>query len=192
MQSSHRIIALPGLPHSGLPFDLIAQERFIVNQPCSRCGAANTSVNAFCPHCGLDLRPINSHAPPKIAPLAVQNEQQPIATTAKLTPLRALGGAAGMGFMGAGCGIWLVIFGVLLSLTGIGAIIGIPLILAGLGVPVVSTLLGLVGGLGWGMLKGKCPHCDSDITAAKISVGMDCPACKKRLLIRNKKFVKVE
>ncbi len=190
MRSSHRIIALPGLPHSGLPFDLIAQERFIVNQPCSRCGAVNTSVNAFCPHCGLDLRPINSHAPPQFAPLSVQNEQQPIATKAKRTPLLALGGAAGMGAMGFGCGFWLVLLGVLLSLTGIGAIIGIPLILVGIGLPMGSAMAGLIPG--WLMLKGKCPHCDSDITVANFSSGMDCPACKKRLLIRNKKFVKVE
>lgn len=131
----------------------------------------------------------DAYNPPQNAPLAVQNEQQPIATKAKRTPLLALGGAAGMGFMGFGCGFWLVIFGVLLSLTGIGAIIGIPLIIMGLSLPIVSAMFGLVTGSL--MLKGKCPYCDSNITVANITGGIDCPACKKRLLMRNKKFVNV-
>lgn len=35
---------------------------------------------------------------------------------------------------------------------------------------------------------GNCPHCASYVEVAKRSGGMTCPACKKRILIKNKQL----
>ncbi|MHB9070956.1 MAG: hypothetical protein ACYC54_11390 [Sedimentisphaerales bacterium] len=83
----------------------------------------------------------------------------------------------------SGC---LISLGAILCFTGIGAIIGIPLIIIALLAPFFGGLLGL------GARKCKCPWCETQISSFMTSKGIDCPACKKRIVIKGKKFIKVE
>lgn len=82
--------------------------------------------------------------------------------------------------------ILLIGLGGILCLTGIGAIIGIPLILGGLLAPFLAPLLGLSN------IKGQCPYCGSDVLVSSREPGVNCRACKKRIVIRDKKFFRVE
>lgn len=40
--------------------------------------------------------------------------------------------------------------------------------------------------------KGHCPYCDSDIKLPSGAPGADCPACNKRIVIRDSKFYSVD
>jgi len=87
--------------------------------------------------------------------------------------------------IGVGCGIWLIIIGIVLSLTGIGAVIGIPIALMGIGMMVGGPLLGLK------VVRGHCPYCGQQNKATRKQVnngGMECTACKQLFYIRNKTF----
>jgi len=73
---------------------------------------------------------------------------------------------------------------------------------------IVSLMLGLKGlaiffGLQAGLvfvimacsapnIKENCPYCGTLVTAHSFDPGVDCPGCKKRLLIRDKKLVTIE
>jgi DNA-directed RNA polymerase subunit RPC12/RpoP len=87
------------------------------------------------------------------------------------------------GAMTSGC---LIVAGGLLCLTGIGAIIGIPMILGGLLAPFLGPVLGLTN------IKGKCPYCETNVTAQSRALGVTCPACKKRIVIREKRFYGID
>jgi Zinc-ribbon containing domain len=78
----------------------------------------------------------------------------------------------------------LAFIGIILTLTGIGAIIGIPLIIIGILMFFIGPLLGL------GTLKGECPWCGNLVTV--MGKGQDCPICKKRIVVKDKKFIKIE
>lgn len=80
----------------------------------------------------------------------------------------------------------LIVVGVLLSLTGIGAILGVPMILMGILAPFVGPLMGLSS------IKGQCPYCGSDVSTFSTNRGVTCSACKKRIVIRDKTFLRVE
>ncbi len=79
-----------------------------------------------------------------------------------------------------------ILVGFLLCLTGIGAIIGVPLIIGGIASPFIGPVAGLTS------IKGKCPYCESEVQASSTDKGVTCAACKKRIVIRDKKFYKVE
>jgi DNA-directed RNA polymerase subunit RPC12/RpoP len=94
-------------------------------------------------------------------------------------------------FMGIPAGIItaiiFILVGFLLCLTGIGAIIGVPLIIGGIASPFIGPVA-----VGLTSIKGKCPYCESEVQASSMDKGVTCPACKKRIVIRDKKFYKVE
>jgi len=73
-------------------------------------------------------------------------------------------------------GFWIIGIGIVLCLTGIGAIIGIPLILVGI-------ILPMMGGF---TKKDNCPHCGKEIMFMSYSVVVGCPACRSRLLVKDK------
>ncbi len=87
------------------------------------------------------------------------------------------------GWAVAGC---LIPLGIILCFTGIGAIIGVPLIIGGILVPFLGSVMGL------GTVKGECPWCETAVTSPLASKGFDCPVCKKRIVIREKNFVKID
>ena len=76
----------------------------------------------------------------------------------------------------------LIVIGVMVSLTIIGLIIGIPLILSGIAYPFIARSL----------IKGQCPYCGSEVSALDFKPGVTCRACKKLIVIKNKKFFSVE
>src|ERR1035438_8397569 len=135
---------------------------------CPRCHLENPPSAERC-DCGYSFAKRSS--PPRSQTQAVSAKGQ-----------GALQGClAGWGV--SGC---LIPLGILLCFTGIGAIVGVPVILAGLLAPVLGPLLGL------GALKGRCPWCGTVVTSATAAKGIDCPACKKRIVIRDKRFIKID
>ncbi|MEK7775316.1 MAG: hypothetical protein AAB305_05480 [Candidatus Zixiibacteriota bacterium] len=97
--------------------------------------------------------------------------------------------AKGMGVAGClggtGCCVWIIAIGFLLCFTGIGMLIGIPLIIAGLLMLILAPLVA------FGTLKGKCPWCATEVYSTSPE-GFNCSACKKRIVIKDKKFFKIE
>jgi DNA-directed RNA polymerase subunit RPC12/RpoP len=94
---------------------------------------------------------------------------------------------AASGFAGGGCiAIIFGVVGLILCCTGIGAIIGIPLIFGAIFAPFLGA------GMGLSTIKGPCPFCGYQLTAQPTDPGINCPACKKRVVIRDKKFIGVE
>ena len=77
----------------------------------------------------------------------------------------------------------------------VGALIGIPIILGGLRLMVIS-----VKGMAWGanpdaFFEGNCPHCGYEKLKSSEyadNPGINCPACAKRIVIRDKRFIKVD
>jgi DNA-directed RNA polymerase subunit RPC12/RpoP len=99
-------------------------------------------------------------------------------------PAAAEGSAAGCasGFLMAGC----ILPGALLCFTGVGAIIGVPMIILGLMGPIMGPLMGT------GAKAGPCPWCGTRAMtplSAFPKPGFDCPACKKRIIVRGNKFI---
>jgi len=116
--------------------------------------------------------------------MTTQNPQNPVqGTNAREIPSKQ-GEASMLGASG------LITAGVILCCTGIGAVVGIPLIVIGLLLPlfhVTETALG--GSSKW--LKGDCPWCGTEVTTPRLP-GFYCGACKKRIVIRGNRFLKVE
>lgn len=83
---------------------------------------------------------------------------------------------------GPAAGFILIVIGAMVSLTGIGLIIGIPLILCGIAYPFIARSL----------ITGQCPYCGRKVSALGHKPGITCPACKKRIVIRDKNFFSAE
>ncbi len=106
-----------------------------------------------------------------------------MSTTKKSNTKNAKGEGVALGCLaGWGMASIFIVIGILLSLTGVGAIIGIPLIIGGFFMPFLGPLIGLAN------IKGDCPYCGNVVTAMSTKPGIDCPACKKRIIIKDKNF----
>ncbi len=98
------------------------------------------------------------------------------------------------GCIGIAFGIIGLICGAMLCVTVVGALIGVPMIVGSLG------FLGLSGrGIAWGakpenFFEDDCPYCGHPKIKASVfsPPGLNCPACAKRIVIRDKKFLKVD
>lgn len=155
------------------------QERVV----CPRCHANNMPGQPNCFACGTPLTAASRPPTPQPAP---QQPSAPAQQPSGDTKSQAGCGALTGGLLGCSFGIWMIIGGVLLSLTGIGAIIGVPLIIAGIALPFLAPLIGAA------TISGKCPHCGASVIATAQEIGnggMDCTACARRILIRDKRFM---
>ncbi len=172
---------------------------------CSQCGKSVRGGDdwagrrARCPNCKAELVfPVSAVSPEQVTVPVISADQfagipeslsvaspsrAPKETETKSAKVEGVVAGCLAGWGASGC---LISLGALLSLTGIGAIIGVPLILGGLLAPFLGPVVGL------GALKGSCPWCGTQVTTTMFSQGVNCPACKHRIVIRDKRFIKIE
>jgi DNA-directed RNA polymerase subunit RPC12/RpoP len=86
-------------------------------------------------------------------------------------------------FGGIGC---LMPLGFLICSIGF-LILGVPFIFVGLLLPIVLPFI-----MGSQALQGECPYCKTQVTSYFTSQGITCSACKKRIVIRDKRFIKID
>lgn len=139
-------------------------------------------MKSFCRHCGAEL-PLSAPRFCSACGAATAVPGTPAETETKSA--KAEGAATGClaSWGPAGC---LFLIGVLLCLTGVGAFVGVPLIIVALLLPFLGTLMGL------GAVKGECPWCGMPVVGASAAKGIDCPACKKRIVIKDRKFIRID
>jgi len=83
-------------------------------------------------------------------------------------------------------GLILFIAGLVISLTlsdgtSLGLIFGIPLLLAGLVLPLVM----MRDVLKHNVITGECPYCSAAIKTSDATIRLNCPACNRRILVRD-------
>jgi len=158
---------------------------------CVECGAQIPNDDVFCCECGS---PVNNQTP---KPASNHNEVQQIqahpgisnTTKSEAKSVKVQGSIVGLisgGMVGIGC---LVPIGIALCFTGIGAIIGIPIVIVGLIFPIIKFLTGMA------TIEGNCPWCQNSVictSADRQLGGVTCPACKKRIVIKDKTLIKIE
>jgi len=153
----------------------LAGTRGLRMRKCPFCAEDIQDSAIVCRHCGRELT---------ATPADLRVARGPGASgVTETTSAKGQGAASGfaVGLAGSGC---LFMAGLLLTFTGIGALIGIPMILGAVLLPFIGALVGL------GTIKGPCPHCGQSITAQSAQPGIDCQACKRRIVIREKRFFK--
>jgi hypothetical protein len=58
---------------------------------------------------------------------------------------------------------------------------------------IIGSLGSIVNGLsGKGLLRGTCPYCSTEASVMEDQAGFDCKGCKKRILVKDKKFCQIE
>jgi DNA-directed RNA polymerase subunit RPC12/RpoP len=105
---------------------------------------------------------------------------------------RSFDGAYGFSFAIA-LGLILFIAGLIITLTlgqgtSIGLIFGIPLLIAG----VVLPLIMMRGGLKQTIVSGACPYCGTPIKTTDATIRLNCPACSKKIVVRDLHFEPAE
>lgn len=110
-------------------------------------------------------------------------------SSSPVKPGRTLDGAYGFS-LSIGLGLILFIAGLVISLTvgegtSTGLIFGIPLLLAGLIVPLVM----MRGGLRHHVISGECPYCRTAIKTSEATIRLNCPACSRKIVVRDLKLV---
>ena len=102
---------------------------------------------------------------------------------------RTLDGAYGFS-LSIGLGLILFIAGLVISLTvgegtSTGLIFGIPLLAAGLILPLVM----MRGGLKHHIINSECPYCQAAIKTSEATIRLNCPACNRKIVVRDLKLV---
>jgi predicted RNA-binding Zn-ribbon protein involved in translation (DUF1610 family) len=138
-----------------------------MNATCLKCGMNLEAAWAFCPHCAAPCVHDTAPEPRK-------HEAAPVS-----------GGFSGLLF-GLIAAPVLIISGGMICLTGLGIFLGVPLIILG----VLSPLLGPV--LGLNQQRGECPWCHTRIDSVALFDRFSCPACSRRIVIRNRELLKAE
>ena len=90
-------------------------------------------------------------------------------------------------------GLILFIAGLVITLTlgqgtSIGLFFGIPLLVAGLVLPIVM----MRGGLRHHIISGVCPYCAAAIKTSEATIRLNCPACKRKIVVRDMKLEPAE
>ncbi len=86
-------------------------------------------------------------------------------------------------------GLVLFIGGLVITLTlgegtSIGLFFGIPLLLAGLVLPLIM----MRSGLRHHILNEACPYCGAAIKTSDATIRLNCPACHRKIVVRNSRF----
>ncbi|MCE9564045.1 MAG: hypothetical protein K8U57_18535 [Planctomycetes bacterium] len=83
-----------------------------------------------------------------------------------------------------GFGIGVMCFGIGFLLLFCFWPVGVLFMLVGLVMPLIS----LVGDI----LRGPCPYCGHEVRVPDGQPGVNCPACSKRILVREQDFVRID
>ena len=138
-----------------------------MNQLCPNCKTQLSTPWKFCPQCGVPItQETHKHIPQEVEPAPVKSS------------------FAGL-YFGLIAAPMLIIVGGMLCLTGLGAFLGVPMIIAGIIAPLVGPLLGFEA------VRGKCPWCGAPASSLKSHQSFECDACRKRIAIKDRKFVAV-
>ncbi|WP_017712218.1 hypothetical protein [Prochlorothrix hollandica] len=89
--------------------------------------------------------------------------------------------------------ITLIIFGSIGMISGL-VFLAIPVLgwILG-GMTIFGSIVMLAAGIsGTGMLKGRCPYCGEDVSISESQKGVNCSICTKRIIIRDRKFYRIE
>jgi DNA-directed RNA polymerase subunit RPC12/RpoP len=86
-------------------------------------------------------------------------------------------------------GLVLFIGGLIISLTlgegtSIGLIFGIPMLIAGLVLPLIM----MRDVLTHNVVSGLCPYCSVPIKTSDATIRLNCPACNRKILVREGKL----
>lgn len=101
---------------------------------------------------------------------------------------RSFDSAYGFSFA-IGLGLLLFIAGLIITLTlgegtSIGLIFGVPLLVAGIVLPLVM----MRGGLKHNLVSGVCPNCQTPIKTSDATIRLNCPACNRKIVVREMHF----
>jgi len=132
---------------------------------CPKCDANLSSPWSFCPNCGTRVQPQTQPAPPEHENAPVKHAFSGLMFGLIVAPM---------------C----IIVGGMLCCTGLGAFLGVPVIIAGILAPLIGPMVG------FGEPRGKCPWCGAELNDVVNSPAFECHACKGRVLLQNRKFVK--
>ena len=90
-------------------------------------------------------------------------------------------------------GLILFIAGLVITLTmgqgtSIGLVFGIPLLVAGLVLPLIM----MRDLFKQDVITGVCPYCSVPIKTSNATIKLECPACKRVVLVRDMKLCPIE
>ncbi|MFN2491487.1 MAG: hypothetical protein ABR501_01210 [Pyrinomonadaceae bacterium] len=90
-------------------------------------------------------------------------------------------------------GLVLFIAGLVITLTlgegtSVGVFFGIPLLLAGLILPLIM----MRGLFKKNEVKGACPYCAAPINTSDATIRLECPACKRLVIVRDMQLYRGE
>jgi DNA-directed RNA polymerase subunit M/transcription elongation factor TFIIS len=142
-----------------------------------------------CPTCNNEIS-INAEACPKCGEPITDEKKKKAATSidlshieekesAKTEIIKRKGGLDGF-ILGIPMAIVCFALGIFLSMTGIGSLIGMPLVIVSFFIPFVLAFITL------SFISGPCPYCGHKVLAQTKKTGVNCSACKKRIVIGRK------
>ncbi len=131
---------------------------------CPKCGAHLTSSFLICPGCG---KAVTELTPRETLPAE------------KAPAKQAFSGL----LLGAIAGPAMIVTGAMLCLTGLGVFLGAPLIVGGVIAPLVGPMVGM------NSLRGNCPWCGAGVSSLNAKGSFECEACRKRVAVKDHKFV---
>jgi predicted RNA-binding Zn-ribbon protein involved in translation (DUF1610 family) len=166
--------------------------------PCPDCGNLCAYLSKNCPKCGSPLnwyvetvksgRPTaREKVPDNIRYTdAVLLEQPKLSSTQRI--FHGIGGATAGVVLGLIILIVYLVIGV--ATGGIGLACCFPLLIFAFYLP--FELAKEVASDAPSILQGKCPYCEMLLNVGEGSLGVDCPICKKRIVVKNMRFYRVE
>ena len=153
---------------------------------CPSCGGAlqvpDDRATVKCMYCGVDV----------IVREAIQLAAGRVKEFTTATPVKTTSSSSGSAGASIGCGALALLFGIAVlaqpgdkTCGGILFIVALAFIISGF------TNYGKTTERTTGF-SGKCPYCETSITLPPNALGADCPACNKRIVFRDMKFISVD
>ena len=153
---------------------------------CPSCGGAlqvpDDRATVKCMYCGVDV----------VVGEAIQLAAGRVQEFTVATPVRTTSSSSGASVAIIGGGALILLFAVaVLAQPGDnfcgGIILVVALVFIISGIATYGKTTDKVTGF-----SGKCPYCETTITIPASALGADCPACNKRIVFRDMKFISVD